>query len=118
MSGESRKMLFIDAQMKTIDESGIWKEMLYREFNVIKAYAKLMFPKLAEAFETLTCKMEIIPFKIHDEKERVETLGTAVSTNIASRKTAVARLGWVEDVEAEVAQIDAEQTQDVFEPTM
>jgi hypothetical protein len=119
MSGESRKMLFIDSQMKVTDEGGIWYDMLYREFNVIREYAKLMFPNYAAAFEALSVKMQIVPFTIHDERERVETLGAAVTTNIASRKTAIARLGWVDDVDAEVQQINDEQTSDLFdEPTV
>ncbi len=117
MSGESRKMLFIDAQMKVTDEAGIWYDMLQREFNVIREYAKIMFPKYAAAFESLQVKMIISPFQIHDEKETVETLGTAVNTGISSKKTAIARLGWVEDVDEEIQQIEREQTADIFEPT-
>lgn len=118
MSGESRKMLFIDSQMKVTDESGIWLEMLHREFNVVKEFAKLMFPAYSAAIESLTCDMLITPFRINDESERVTMLGTAVQTNIASRKTAISRLGWVDDVDAELEQINSESSVDVFEPTM
>lgn len=101
-----------------MDEAGIWYDMLYREYNVIREYAKLMFPQYRTAFESLQVKMRITPYQIHDEKETVETLGTAVSTGIASRKTAIARLGWVDDTDVEAKQIEQEQAADAFEPTI
>jgi len=118
MSGESRKMLFIDSQMKVTDEAGIWIEMLQREFNVIKAFAKLMFPTYASAIEELTCDVVITPFRINDESERVTTLGTAVTSGICSKRTAVARLNWVDDIDAELEEIANDSNSDLFEPTM
>ena len=45
MSGESRKQLFIDAQLKVKDESGRLIEFLDREMNVVKAFLKTMLPE-------------------------------------------------------------------------
>lgn len=113
MSGESRKMLFMDAQMKVTDESGIWVETYDRELNVIRAYAKLMFPGLSSAFDTLAVEHVITPYQIRDEKENVETLATAAGT-IASKLTCIRRLGWAEDADAELELINNEQGEDIF----
>lgn len=118
MSGESRKMLFIDCQMKVTDEKGIWLEMLDREFNVIREYAKIMFPRYASAFDSLAVEMEITPYQIHDERDTVETLGTAVNTGISSKRTAIRRLGWVDDTDEEISQMESEGSAELFEPTI
>lgn len=115
MSGEARKMLFLDAQMKVKRESGPWLEAFDREFNVVRAYAKIMFPELAAAFDELRVSHIITAYKILDEKEDVETLSTACGT-IASTKTCVKRLGWAEDVDEEVRLIQEGSTEDVFAP--
>lgn len=116
MSGESRKMLFMDSQMKVTYESGAWEEALDREFNVIKEYAKLMFPALAAAIDCLAVTHIITPYQIRDEKDNVETLATAAGT-IASTRTCVERLGWAEDPDEEVRMIEEGAQEDVFAPT-
>lgn len=45
MSGEARKMLFIDCQMKVTDESGDWLEFFDREVNVVRAFCKDHVPR-------------------------------------------------------------------------
>lgn len=113
MSGESRKMLFMDAQMKVTSESGIWLEAFDRELNVVRAFAKVAFPALASAIDTLKVEHIITPYQIRDEKENVETLTTAVGA-IASRQTCIRRLGWVDDADAEAKLIQDESSEDVF----
>jgi len=113
MSGESRKMLFMDAQMKVTDESGIWLETFDRELNVVRAFAKLMFPSLAGAIDELVVEYIITPYQINDERDMVETLATAAGT-IASKLTCIRRLGWAENPEEELKLINDESTEDVF----
>lgn len=115
MSGESRKMLFMDAQMKVTSEAGIWLEGFDREFNVIRAFAKQMFPNLASAIDSLQVEHVITPYQIRDEKESVETLATAVGS-IASRQTCIRRLGWVDDADKEAQLIASDSTEDLFAP--
>lgn len=115
MSGESRKMMFMDSQMKVTRESGIWLEGFDREFNVIRAFAKRMYPSLEKAIDNIRVKHIITPYQIMDEKEDVEKLSTACGT-IASKKTCVARLGWVDDVDEEVRLINEDAVSDVFNP--
>lgn len=120
MSGEARKMMFIDAQMKVTDEGGIWLEFFDRELNVIRAYMKKMFPRYAAAIDTLQVEILITPYQIRDEAERIGNLSNATGGKpIMSQKTAIQNLGYVDDVDAELEQIKSETTVNLFEePTI
>lgn len=119
MSGESRKMLFIDCQMKVLDESGIWIEYFDREMSVVKAFAEKMFPKYAESIRTLEVENVITPYTIRDEGERITNYSNATGGKaVMSQRTAVSRLGMVDDVDEEMKLIEQEETADLFdEPT-
>lgn len=109
MSGEARKMLFIDAQMKAGDESGLWYEVLDREVNVVRSFIASIFPDLSQAVKTLAVEVEICPYTIRDEAERIGNLTQAVGGQaIMSQRTAIANLGYVDDVDEEMAQISSE----------
>ncbi len=109
MSGEARKMMFIDAQLKVADESGIWLEFFDREINVVRAFMKKMYPQYAAAIDSLAVEVEITPYQIRDEAERINNLSNACGGKpIMSQRTAVARLGYVDDVDEELKQIAKE----------
>lgn len=120
MSGEARKMMFIDAQMKVTDESGAWLEFFDREVNVVRSFMKKMFPKLATAIDSLTVEVIITPYQIKDESERINNLTNATCGKaIMSQRTAIQNLGYVDDVDAELEQIASEGTANLFdEPTL
>ena len=119
MSGEARKMMFIDAQLKVEDESGIWLEFFDREINVIRAFMKKMYPQYSAAIDSLAVDIEITPYQIRDEAERINNLSNACGGKaIMSQKTAVANLGYVDNVDEELQQIASESTVSLFnEPT-
>ena len=109
MSGEARKMMFIDAQLKVLDEQGMWIEVFSREVNVIKAFAKLMFPKFASAFDALDVEFTITPYQINDDESLIKNLATACGgKQIMSQRTAIERLGEVGDPDEELLQIQKE----------
>lgn len=115
MSGEARKMMFIDAQMKVTDESGIWLECFDREINVVRAFMKKMFPSLASAIDSLAVEVCITPYQIHDESEQISNLTNATGGKaIMSQKTAIRELGYVSDVDEELRQIKEESANDLF----
>lgn len=121
MSGESRKMMFMDAQLKVCDEQGLWLEYFDRELNVIRAFAKLMYPQYAKAIDGLSVTHVITPYQINDLDSKVQSLSNATAgKQIVSQRTAVAQLGLVEDVDAEIAIIAEENAgsdiADLFEP--
>lgn len=119
MSAESRKMIFIDAEMKVNDEKGTWGDTLNREMNVVKAFAKKMYPKLAKAIESLRVDIEIVPYRIQDENEKIETLMTGTGGKaIISRKTAIRKLKLVDDADKEEEDIINEEFEPLGNPTM
>ena len=120
MSGEARKMVFIDGQMKVMDESGIWLEAFDREINIVRAFMKKMYPALAEAIDTLSVEVVISPYQIRDEAERINNLSNATGGKaIMSQRTAVQNLGYVDDVDKELEEIQSETTVHLFdEPTV
>ena len=120
MSGEARKMLFLDAQMKVTDESGRWLDALDREVNVVRAYMKAMYPSMAAAIDSLIVETVITPYQIHDEEAQVNKLMAATGGKaIMSQRTAVSNLGYVDDVDEELSQIASESVSGLFtEPTI
>lgn len=113
MSGEARKMMFIDAQLKVGNESGIWLEFFDREVNVVRAFMKKMFPKYALAIDTLKVDIVINPFRIEDESAKVSMLKEASGQPVMSQRTAISRLGYVADVDAEIADINKQMQSEI-----
>ena len=116
MSGESRKQLFIDSQLKVKDESGRLLEFFDREVNVVKAFLKGMLPDTyASDIEALPVETVITPFSITDEKDTIGNLVTATGGKaIMSQREAVETLGWSKDVDETMRQLAIEGQQDVF----
>lgn len=118
LSGESRKQMFIDAQLKVKDESGRLIEFFDREMNVIKAFAKIA---LGEAYvadiDALNVEMQITPFAIEDEKDKIDNLMTANGGEpIISQRESIEMYGHSEDVDKTLAEIAGQRTVDAFQP--
>lgn len=120
LSGESRKQLFIDAQLKVKDESGRLLEFFDREINVIKSFLKVALGDgYAADIDALAVEVQITPFSITDEKDTIENLLTANGNKaIISQREAIEQLGWSDDVEKTLSEIQEQETRDAFEPTM
>lgn len=116
MSGESRKQLFIDAQLKVKDESGRVQEFLDRELNVVKAFLKNMTPNLSDAIDSLQVDTIITPFTIYDERDNIDNIVTAVSGGIASQREGIQRLAWSDDPEKTLEEIHSEKVGNAAEP--
>lgn len=120
MSGEARKQLFIDCHLKVKDESGRWLEFFDREVNVIKAYLHQMLPDdWGKDIDALKVKNVITPFTITSEADTLNLYVNATGgKQLMSQSTAIEKLGMVDDTNAELAKIQAESMQDLFnEPT-
>ena len=120
MSGESRKQLFIDAQLKVKDEGGRLLEFFDREMNVVKAFLKVLLPEsYGTDIDALPAENVITPFTITEEKDTINNLMTANGNKpIISQREAIEQLGWSDDVDKTLQEINEESTIDVFEPTM
>lgn len=118
ISGESRKQMFIDAQLKVKDESGRLIEFFDREINVIKAFMKVALGgKYAKDIDALKIDTVITPFTITDEKDTISNLVTATGGEpIASQREAIERLGWSDDPDKTISEINEQKKVDVFEP--
>ncbi len=117
-SGESKRYMFVESHLKVIEEQGMWLELFSREVNVIKAFAKIMFPSLAEAFDNVRVKSVITPFSMTDEKDTINNSSDATGGKaIASRRTAIKRLGWTDDIDSEIEEIARDEMANVAEPS-
>lgn len=119
MSGESRKQLFIDAQLKVRDESGRLLEFFDREVNVVKAFLRLaMGDRYAAAIAALPVENVITPFTISEEKDAINNLMTANGNKpIISQREAIEQLGWSADVDRTLQEIADESRLDAFQLT-
>lgn len=118
MSAESRKMIFIDGQLKVTDESGIWLDAFYREINVVKAIAKKRYPDIGDAFDSLRVKVDITPYQIQDIGERIEMYSNATGKPVMSTRNAVSRLGLADDVDEEIQSIIEDGINDLSGSTL
>lgn len=118
LSGESRKQMFIDAQLKVKDESGRLIEFFDRETNVLKAFARVI---LGEAYAAdiaeLSVEHVITPFAIDDEADTIKNLTAANGGKaIISQRESIELYGHSKDVDKTMADIAAENAADAFQP--
>lgn len=120
MSGESRKQLFIDAQLKVKDESGRLLELFDREINVVKAFLKVALGSEYEAdIDALTVESEITAYTITDEKDTITNLTTANGGKpLISHRESIEMYGHSTDVDKTLQEIAEDEARDAFEPTL
>lgn len=116
LSGESRKQLFIDSMMKVKDESGRLVEFLDREVNVVKAFLKIALGEgYGSDIDTLQVETQITPFSITDEKDTINNLITANGGKpIISQRESVEQLGWSDNVDETMREIQEESLADAL----
>lgn len=118
LSGESRKQMFIDAQLKVKDESGRLIEFFDREVNVVKAFAKIMLGEnYAADIDSLKVETLITPFAITDEKDTINNLMVANGGEpLMSQRESIEKFGQSDDVDRTLREIAEQNNQkDVFE---
>ena len=119
MSGESRKQLFIDAQLKVKDESGRLIEFFDREMNVVKAFAKAALGEgYAADIDALPVENEITAFTITDEKDTIANLTTANGGKpLVSHRESIEMYGHSTDVDKTLQEIAEDGMADSFNLT-
>lgn len=119
LSGESRKQMFIDAQLKVKDESGRLIEFFDREINVIKAFLKVMLgEQYHNDIDALKVEMIITPFAITDEKDTINNLMAANGGEpIMSQRESIEMFGHSDNVDKTLKEIAEQRKKDIFEPT-
>lgn len=119
LSGESRKQMFIDAELKVGDESGDLLEFFDREVNVVKAFLKLMMGAAYHSdIDALPVENKVTPYRITDRKEKIEEL-TAANGNlpIMSQRESIEEFGHSDNVDKTLEEIRAQDVIDSFELT-
>lgn len=119
LSGESRKQMFIDAQLKVKDESGRLIEFFDREMNVVKAFSKIMLGEsYAADIDALKVETLITPFAITDEKDTINNLMAANGGKaLMSQRESIEMYGHSDDVDKTLREIAEEDKIDAFEMT-
>lgn len=110
VSGVALRLLFMDAHLKVQDKCEIFDEYLQRRCNIIAAFLALADVKNAAAAEAVIVQPQITPYIIEDELSKINILQAANGgKQIASQASTVRRLGWADDPDAELAEIQAEE---------
>lgn len=111
-SGQSLKMLFLDAHLKVMDKLEIFDDYLERRFNILKTFVGKLNKDLEAEAEEIELTPEVVPFMVDDDKDTIDNLVTARAGKIISRKTAVTLNPLVKDPDAELEQLEIEREQD------
>lgn len=109
VSGVALKMLFMDAHLKVQAKSEIFDEYLQRRCSIILAFLA-QFNSIDRGFvdacETMLVEPRLVPYMIEDETTKIANLAAATGNkSLCSQKTAIRRLGWVDDVDKELEEI-------------
>lgn len=110
VSGIALQLLFMDAHLKVQDKMEVFDDFLTRRVNIVKAYLAAANLPWKKAADRLAIEPRITPYIIEDEQSKINMLQAANGQKpVASQKTTLRRLGWAEDVDAELADIQAEE---------
>lgn len=110
LSGVALKLLFMDAHLKVQDHLEVFDEYLQRRYNVIKAFIGQMDTSLQAAADALDVVPEVTPYMITDDSADLTMWSNATGGKaIVSRKTAIRKIGVVDDVDAELEEITNEE---------
>lgn len=116
MSGESRKQLFIDAQLKVTEESGRLLEFYDREVSVVKAFLAMLRPDLADAIEALPVEVVITPYQITEQRDTItELLAANGNKPLISHRESIEQLGWSANASDTLSEIQQESTLNAYE---
>lgn len=116
MSGESRKQLFIDAQLKVTEESGRLLEFYDREVSVVKAFLASLRPDLADAIEALPVEVVITPYQITEQRDTItELLAANGNKPLISHRESIEQLGWSANASDTLEEIQQESTLNAYE---
>ncbi len=115
---KSIRLMFLDAHLKVADQMEIFEEYLERRISIIKSFIATSNLSLEETIKNIEIDSTVVPYMLDDKSEQLDFIMTATGNKqILSTKTAVEKLGLVDDTEREFNQIQKENSVDVFEPT-
>lgn len=88
--------------------------------NVVKSFLRVALgDSYAADIEALSVETQITPFAINDEKDTISNLMSANGGEpIISQREAIEQLGWSDDVDKTLQEIQQQKANDAFEPTV
>lgn len=110
VSGVALRLLFMDAHLKVQDKAEIFDDYLQRRCNVVNAYLGQADTKTETAAASVIVKPKITPYIVEDELAKINILQAANGgKQISSQKSTIKRLGWTDDPDAELRDIQTEE---------
>ncbi len=103
---ENKEVIFSDSRAKADDLGGGWLKMFAEEFEILKAFASVMFPAYKEAFTQISATTYLQPYNVRTKAEIAEYITNAGQA--LSLSTKVRLVDEVDDVDAEVKRIQDE----------
>jgi hypothetical protein len=107
-SAENKEMIFADAKAKAKDLGGEWERAFYEELNIVKEFAKILFPSYSTEFDMISVRIIIKPYLIRTKKENAEYV--SIGSGAMSLETQVRVLDEVNDIETEVELIQEQNS--------
>lgn len=101
------KMFFVDPHLKVKAKEPVYLMAVQRRINWIKAALVVMDNRYAEQ-RVMQIKPKITPYMPEDDEARVVLLSQAYAAGMISRETAVRLNPLIEDADAELARLEAE----------
>lgn len=115
LSGRAFKFMFMGTHIAVSNHAEIIEEFLQRRINFLISALASTQPQLKTASETIEVNIEIVPYMIDNLTERINDAVTAVSGGVASRREGIVLAGITDQIEEELAQIEAEKKKELFE---
>lgn len=113
ISGIALQLMFLDAFFKAENKKEIFSDTMERRLSVLKAFCMKFNVKLAKDFEDVDFDIQITPYIPQSSNEMIDMLFTANGGKaMISRKSSIAKTGFITDVDSELEQIKAEEKED------
>lgn len=108
-SEDNKEIMLTDSKGKAIDLGGEWEKLFNYELNeIVIPFAKIMFPSLSEAFDSISVRSKVKPYSTKTDKQNAELVANAGTS--MSLDTKVRILNKVDDVASEVEKIQEENS--------
>lgn len=118
VSGKALKFMFLDAHLKVMDNMEVFDEYLQRRTSIVKAFMTQVRTELKAKVIELDIEAIVTPYMLDDISDKLDFIMTANGNKpVISTRTAIRMSGLVENVEAEVTEIQNEEAVSVLEPT-
>lgn len=108
ISGETLKMLFLDAHLKVMNKKEIFEAYLNRRYSVVKYMLKGISSAL-NIDADVDCG--IVPYMLNSETDTISNLVTAVQGGIMSKETAIELNPFVDDTLEELKRLEDESNE-------